>query len=158
MLAFHFAHQEKEHMFTLPNGTPIDVDMLETAMEDSDLANRYFLNLLTGEVVFFSEYLGLSDEEERLWEEIDGSDDYVAIERIPSHEAYQWMVEFVDEIVAPADEPAAEKLYIALDGKGAFRRFKDTLYRVDDQWRHAWYQWKDGRQKAAVEEWLESIL
>jgi len=71
-------------MITLPNGKSIDLDMLETAMEDSDLAHRYFLNLVSGEVVFFSDYLGLSDEEERLLEEIDGSNDYVAIERIPS--------------------------------------------------------------------------
>ena len=145
-------------MFTLPNGKSIDLDMLETAMEDSDLAHRSFLNLVTGEVVFFSDYLGLSEEDERLLEEIDGSDDYVAIERIPSHEAYQWMVDFVDELVAPADEPAAEKLSIALDGKGAFRRFKDTLHRVDDQWLQAWYQWRDKRLRAAVEEWLESVL
>ena len=75
-------------------------------------------------------------------DEIDGSDDYVAIERIPSHEAYQWMVDFVDEMVAPADQHAAEKLFIALDGKGAFRRFKDTLQRLDDQWLQAWYQWR----------------
>ena len=33
-------------MITLPNGTSIDLDMLETAMEDSDLGNRYFLSLL----------------------------------------------------------------------------------------------------------------
>src|SRR5437762_11713705 len=102
-------------MMTLPNGNSIDLDMLETAMEDSDQANRYFLNLVTGEVVFFSDYLGLSDEDERLLEEIDGSTDYVAIERIPSHEAYRWMVDFVDDIVAPADEQAADKLSIALD-------------------------------------------
>src|SRR5437764_11612781 len=105
-------------MITLPNGKSIDRDMLETAMEDSDLANRYFLNLVTGEVVFFSDYLGLSDEDERLSEEIDGSNDYVAIERIPSHEAYQWMVDFVDEMVAPADEYTAEKLSMALNGNG----------------------------------------
>src|SRR5437868_15500361 len=107
---------------TLPNGKPIDLDMLETAMEDADLANRYFVNLVTGEVVFFSDSLGLSDEDERLLEEIDGSSDYVAIERIPSHEAYQWMVDFVHEMVAPVDEHAAELLSIALNGKGAFRR------------------------------------
>ena len=145
-------------MITLPNGKSIDLDMLETAMEDSDLANRYFLNLVTGEVVFFSDYLGLSDEDERLAEEIDGSNDYVAIERIPSHEAYQWMVDFVDEMVAPADEHAAEKLSIALNGKGAFRHFKDTLHGVDDKWLQAWYRWKDERLKAAVEEWLKSFL
>ena len=145
-------------MFTLPNGKPIDLEMLESAMEDSELTHSYFLNLVTGEVVFFSDYLGLSEEDERLEEEIDGSNDYVAIERIPSHEAYQWMVEFVDELVAPADEDAAEKLFIALDGKGAFRRFKDTLHRVDEQWLQAWYQWRDQRLRAAVQEWLQSIL
>src|SRR2546421_10794841 len=124
-------------MITLPNGKSIDKDMLETAMEDSDLAHRYFLNLVSGEVVFFSDDLGLSEEDERLLEEIDGSNDYVAIEPIPSHEAYQWMVEFVDEMVAPSDEPAAEKLFMALHGKGAFRRFKDTLHRLDEHWLQA---------------------
>ena len=145
-------------MHTLPNGKSLDLDMLETAMEDSDLAHRYFLNLVTGEVVFFSDYLGISDDDERLLEEIDGSTDYIAIERIPSHVAYQWMVDFVDELVAPADEQAAEKLSIALNGKGAFRRFKDTLHRVDEQWLQAWSQWKNQRLEAAVEEWLQSVL
>lgn len=145
-------------MATLPNGTPIDMDMLEVAMEDADLGNRYFLNMITGEVVFFSDDLGLSEEDEHLSEEIDGSDDYVAVERIPSHEAYQWMVDFVDEVVAPADENAAEKLSIALDGKGAFRRFKDTLHRVDNQWLQAWYQWRDRQLEAALDEWLKSVL
>jgi len=132
--------------------------MLEVAMEDSDLTNRYFLNLVTGKVVFFSEYVGLSNEEEQLLEEIDGSDDYVAVERIPSHEAYQWMVDFVDEMVAPTDEHAAGKLSIALNGKGAFRRFKDTLHGVDDQWLQAWYQWRDKQLKAAVDEWIKSVF
>lgn len=145
-------------MITLPNGKVIDQEMLETAMEDSDLANSYFLNLVTGEVVFFSEYAGLSDEDERLLEAIDGSNDYVAIERIPSHEAYQWMVDFVDELVAPADEQAAQQLFIALHGKGAFRRFKETLHRVDEQWLQAWYQWKHQRLEAALEAWLKSFL
>jgi hypothetical protein len=145
-------------MITLPNGKPIDLDMLETAMEDSDLANRYFLNLVTGEVVFFSDYLGLSDEDERLSEEIDGNNDYIAIERIPSHKAYQWMADFVDEIVAPTNENAAEKLSLALDGKGAFSRFKNTLHRVDEQWLQAWYQFRDKKLKAAVEAWLKDVL
>ena len=145
-------------MITLPNGKSIDLDMLETAMEDSDLANRYFLNLLSGEVVFFSDHLGLSDEDERLLEEIDGSNDYVAIERIPSQESYQWMVDFVDEVVALADEHAAEQLSMALNGKGAFRRFKDTLHRIDDQWLQAWYQWRDKQLEAALDEWLKSVL
>jgi hypothetical protein len=145
-------------MMTLPNGNSIDQDMLETAMEDSDLANRYFLNLVSGEVVFFSDHLGLSGEEERLLEDIDGSNDYVAIEPIPSQVAYQWMVDFVDELVAPADEHAAETLARAINGNGAFRRFKDALHHVDDQWLQAWYQWRDEQLEAALDEWLKSVL
>jgi Uncharacterised protein family (UPF0158) len=145
-------------MNTLPNGNPIELDMLEAAMEDSELSNRYYLNLVSGKVVFFSDDLGLSEEDERLSEEIDESDDYIAVDRIPSREAYQWMVDFVDEIVAPSDENDAEKLSIALEGKGAFRRFKDTLHRVDEKWLQAWYQWRDKQLKAAVEEWLKSVL
>jgi hypothetical protein len=145
-------------MITLPNGKSVDRDMLEMAMEDSDLANMHFLKLVTGEVVFFSEYLGPSDEDERLLEEIDGSNDYVATPRIPSHEAYQWMVDFVDEMVAPADEYSAEKLSIALNGRGAFRRFKDTLHLVDDRWLQAWYQWRNKQLEVAVDEWLKSVL
>jgi len=145
-------------MNTLPNGNPIELDMLETAMEDSDLSNRYYLNLVSGKVVFFSDDLGLSEEDERLSEEIDESDDYIAVDRIPSHVAYQWMVDFVEEMVAPTDENAADKLSIALEGKGAFRRFKDTLYRVDEKWQQSWYQFRDKQLKDAVEEWLKSVL
>src|SRR5258708_39903282 len=103
----------------LPNGKSIDQDILETAMEDSDLGNRYFVNLVKGEAVFFSDDLGLADEDERLLEEIDGSNEYVAVERIPSHEAYQWMVDYLDEMVDPPAEYAAEHLPIALHGSGA---------------------------------------
>jgi Uncharacterised protein family (UPF0158) len=116
------------------------------------------LNLVTGEVVFSSEYLGLSDEDERLLEAIGGSDDYVATQHIPSYVVYQWMVDFVDEVVAPADKHAAETVSIALHGKGAFRRFKDTLHRVDDQWLQAWYQWKQTQLEAAIDEWLKGVL
>jgi hypothetical protein len=145
-------------VITLPNGNSIDLDMLEIALDDSDPTHRYFLNLVTGEVVFLSDDLGPSDEDERLSEDIDGSNDYVAIERIPSHQAYQWRVEFVDEVVAPADEDAASQLSIALHGKGAFRRFKDALHRVNDQWLQAWYQWKQTQLESAIDEWLKSVL
>src|SRR5437879_13492870 len=97
-------------MITLPNGKSIDLDMLETAMEDSDLANRYFLNLVTGEVDFFSDYLGLSEEDEHLLEEIDGSEDYVTVERIPSQGDSQWLVALVDDRAAQAGGDPARRL------------------------------------------------
>jgi Uncharacterised protein family (UPF0158) len=139
---------------TLPNGKPIDKDMLEVAMEDSDLCHSYYLNVQTGEVAWFSEYDGPSDEKEQLLDEIDSTHNYIAIEHISSHEAYQWMEDFVAEIVEPKDERVAEKLSIALMGKGAFRRFKDILHRVGDEWVQAWYQWKGARLDEAITQWL----
>jgi hypothetical protein len=96
-------------MNTLPNGNPIELDILEAAMEDSDLSNRYYLNLVSGKVVFFSDDLDLSEEDEPLSEEIDESDDYIAVDRIPSHEAYRWMVDFVDEMVTPSEKNGSKR-------------------------------------------------
>jgi hypothetical protein len=114
-------------MATLPNGKPIDMEMLEVAMEDGDLAYTYFMNTLTGEVVFSSDYDDI-EEQEKLAAEIDGSNHYVRVERIPSFQAYQWMVDFKEEVVAPQDEITARRLSYALDGKGAFSRFKNALF------------------------------
>lgn len=68
------------------------------------------------------------------------------------------MADFVAEVVTPKDEQAAEKLSIALMGKGAFRRFKDILYTLDEEWSKSWYEWKDRKLKEAVDAWLESVL
>jgi hypothetical protein len=46
-----------------------------------------------------------------------------------------------------------EKLWIALDGKGAFRRFKDVLLDYPAQ-REAWFEFEDQKINAAVEEWV----
>lgn len=144
-------------MLTLPNGKHIYEDMVETAMEDSDLTNSYYLNTQTGEVSFFSEYDDVSDEREKQLEEIESSDHYLPIERIPTHEAYQWMEDFVGSVVAPKDAQVAEKLSIALMGKGAFGRFKAVLHRVDDEWLQGWYQWRDHHLKEAMKEWFASL-
>ncbi|GHO76945.1 hypothetical protein KSD_47160 [Ktedonobacter sp. SOSP1-85] len=144
-------------MTTLPNGKPIDMEMLEVAMEDSNLTNTYYLNTQTGEVLFLSEDDDM-EKQEQLAEEIEGSNDYVRIERIPSSEAYQWMNSFVEEIVAPKDQRAAQKLSAALQGKGAFRRFKNTLYTLGEQWTQTWYDWRDQQLKEAMEAWLREVL
>jgi hypothetical protein len=144
-------------MFTLPNGKHIDEAMVEVAMEDSNLTNSYYLNTQTGEVAFFSEYDDVTDEREKQLEEIETSSHYLPIERISTHEAYQWMEDFVTEVVAPKNAQVAEKLSIALMGKGAFGRFKTVLHRVGEEWVQTWYQWRDNQLKEAMKEWLASL-
>jgi Uncharacterised protein family (UPF0158) len=144
-------------MFTLPNGKPVDREMIELAMEDGNLEHSYYLNIHTGEVTFLSAFINTAEEIEQQVEGIETSDEYVPIERLPSSEAYQWMEQFVAEIVAPKDALAAETLSIALMGKGAFRRFKDVLHRLGEEWVQAWYRWRSDQFTHAMREWLADL-
>ena len=41
--------------------------------------------------------------------------------------------------------------------KGAFRRFKDVLNRVDEKWAQEWYQYKDEQFHEAMREWFANL-
>ncbi len=144
-------------MLQLTNGKSIDELMIEEAMDDANRGNLYFWNTDTGEVLFLSELDAFTDEREQELDEIDGSDIYIPIERIDSSEAYSWMEDFVAQVAAPRSTRVAEKLSIALMGRGAFGRFKDVLHMVGDDWAQAWYDWRDRRLKDAMYEWFESL-
>jgi hypothetical protein len=67
-----------------------------------------------------------------------------------------WSLSWMKWSLQPTKMPPHD-LSIALHGKGAFRRFKDTLHSVDDQWLQAWYQWKQTQLEAAIDEWLKNV-
>lgn len=77
---------------------------------------------------------------------------YVDIPRKPSYESYNLIVEFASSV---KDRGLREKLDIALDGKGAFRRFKNVLSGYPEEKR--WYAFKDERLRQEVIDWLNSI-
>ena len=45
---------------------------------------------------------------------------------------------------------------VALDGKGAFGRFKRVLARYPEE-RERWFEFSDRRLRARIDEWLESV-
>jgi len=63
------------------------------------------------------------------------------------------MVEFTEKV---EDELLREKLSIALDGKGAFRRFKNVIADYPG-YRERWFKFSDERKNKKVIEWLNSI-
>ncbi len=63
------------------------------------------------------------------------------------------MVEFAKKV---EDELLREKLSIALDGKGAFKRFKNVMADYPDC-REKWFKFRDERINKKVIEWLNSI-
>ena len=70
-----------------------------------------------------------------------------------SYEGYEDMNAFIGTV---NDEHLAELLNVAINGKGAFRRFKDVLEGYPEE-RDRWFHFKDDRLKERALEWLEDI-
>jgi len=131
----------------------ICLDELCSAMEDSSYEHRYYLDLKTGEIVLISDWMD-EEEVERLREGIeDRPDRYRQIPKVESYEAYRDMEDFIATV---EDEHLAELLEVAINGRGAFRRFKDVLLRYPEE-RERWFGFKDERMEQRALEWLDGI-
>jgi hypothetical protein len=75
---------------------------------------------------------------------------YLRIDPVSSREQYRWMERFIATV---EDEELRRRLNIAIDGKGAFRRFKDALmsHPVD---RERWFAFRSERLRSCMESWL----
>ncbi len=77
---------------------------------------------------------------------------YIGVPEADSHEGYRDMERFILTI---QDERLQDRLWQAIEGRGAFRRFKDVLaghYREEKRW----YAFQDDRIRARILDWLES--
>jgi hypothetical protein len=131
----------------------IDLDELYDAMENSSYEVEYYLDLETGEILFVSE--GMDDEEtgklkNQIEEELGR---YELIPKAESYEGYRDMQAFITTV---EDDHLSELLEVAINGKGAFRRFKDVLLNYPEE-RERWFQFKDDRMKERALEWLDDI-
>ena len=131
----------------------IDLDELYDARENSSYEVEYYLDLETGEILFVSE--GMDDEEtgklkNQIEEELDR---YEPIPKAESYEGYRDMQAFIATV---EDDHLSELLEVAINGKGAFRRFKDVLLNYPEE-RERWFQFKDDRMKERALEWLDDI-
>jgi len=125
----------------------VDWVELEGALENNSPELHSFLNRITGDVIRV--FRGSDDADSRL-REVEADPEFVYIEPISSREQYRWMEEFIEEVEDPV---LKDKLNIAIDGKGAFRRFKDVLvgYPTD---REAWFAKRGVKLRAHMNEWL----
>jgi hypothetical protein len=77
---------------------------------------------------------------------------YVEVPRVTSSVGHQMMEAFIATVRAPA---LRDRLDDAIRGRGAFRRFKDTLRRESDE-TDRWYAFKRERLAEQVRRWLDS--
>ena len=109
--------------------------------------HQLFYNIETGKFDFYIDpiYSGIEDDYERFEEEC-----WIAAPGQRDLNEYDIMADFAESVPDPR---ANELLSVALEGKGAFRRFKDTLHRVGLA-----DEWYDFKHKAFVDiarEWCE---
>jgi hypothetical protein len=105
-----------------------------------------FYNTETGEFEYYSGYMDLGDDDIEKYE----NGIYIAAPSQWDLDEYSIMEEFVGTV---ADPYKNELLSVAIEGKGAFRRFKDTLYRVDLT--DLWYTFKNNAFIEIAREWCE---
>jgi hypothetical protein len=129
---------------------PIDWDDLEIAVERNAPNTESFLDLSTGQVITI---VGNEPEAPLKRKQVaDNIESYVRIEPASSREQYRWMERFVSSV---AEEPLRERLIISIDGKGAFRRFKDVLLAYPAE-RERWFSYRADLLHWHVHNWLDS--
>jgi len=130
----------------------IDLDQLCEALEDSSYEHDYYLDMETGEIIFLSEYMEDKDSK-RLKVRIEK--DFGRYEYIPTAESYEGHRDMRDFVATVDDEHVAELLEVAINGRGAFRRFKDVLLNYPEE-RERWFRFKDDRMEERARDWLDS--
>jgi hypothetical protein len=135
---------------TGPINLELDWDSLEIAVERNSPDTDSYLDLTTGRVVTITS----GDPEATLNRQqiSENIRNFVRVEPASSREQYRWMEKFVGSVT---DEPLRERLIISIDGKGAFRRFKDVLLAYPAE-RERWFSYRAELLHWHIQNWLES--
>lgn len=123
----------------------IDLSSLASALEDHSEGTTWWFDPQTGEVESWSEFFSSEEEEEH-----PGDRGLIPVEPIPSGVGYRDMEDFIGRV---RDPRARDLLQRAIEGRGAFRRFKDTLFEFPAL-RTAWFAFHDARTERRALEWL----
>ena len=101
----------------------VDLEEIANALADqTDYEHRWLINPRTGEIEFWTADTGIDGQNPVDLDELD----LICIDPLPSYVWYQDMADFAAQLT---DERAGRRLMRAIQGRGAFRRFKDALYR-----------------------------
>ena len=125
---------------------PVDWEALEDAFENNAPEVHSYLHLTTGEVLRVVD--GVADPQMHVRIASDGN--YLRIDPVSSREQYRWMERFIP---LAEDTDLRDKLTQAIDGKGAFRRFKDVLMSFGEE-REKWFTFRSERLRTFMEAWL----
>ncbi|MDH6626502.1 hypothetical protein M2271_004319 [Streptomyces sp. LBL] len=126
---------------------PVDMEMLAMLLEGDPAESGGRLDLHTGECwPAFTEELDPGPSAE----EADHPERWLYVPALGSRAGYRDMELFIDGL---GDFALADRLRIAMGGRGAFRRFKDALAGDEGSWRR-YHRFRDERQRGRARAWL----
>jgi hypothetical protein len=125
---------------------PVDWEALEDAFENNAPEVHSYLHLVTGDVLRVVD--GVADPQ--MHARISTDPNYLRVEPVSSREQYRWMERYIPMV---EDPELQKKLTQAIDGKGAFRRFKDVLMSYAAE-RERWFSFRSERLRIFMEAWL----
>ena len=126
----------------------ISWEALEDAFENNAPEVHSYLHMTTGEVLRVVD--GVADP--AMHQRIASDAGYLRVDPVSSREQYRWMERFIATV---QDAELRSRLVAAIDGKGAFRRFKDVLMSFPAD-RERWFQFRTERLRSCMEAWLEA--
>ena len=127
---------------------PVAWEALEDAFENNAPEVHSYLNLDNGDVIRIVDGVA----EPSMHTRIASDPDYLLVDPVSSREQYRWM----ERYIATVEEPdLRQKLVGAIDGKGAFRRFKDVLMGFPVE-RERWFTFRSERLRSAMQTWLDA--
>jgi hypothetical protein len=126
----------------------LDLEEIGNALADqTDYEHRWLISPQTGEILFWTADTGIDGQTPVDLDELD----LVCIDPLPSWVWYQDMADFAEGIT---NEGAGHRLARTIQGKGAFRRFRDELHVGYPELLPAWYAFRDIRAKRRAAQWL----
>ena len=127
---------------------PVDWEALEDAFENNAPEVHSYLHVQTGEVLRVVD--GIADPE--MHARIAADTAYLRVDPVSSREQYRWMERYIPMV---EDVELRAKLAVSIDGKGAFRRFKDVLMSYATE-RERWFAFRSERLRILMEAWLNA--
>jgi hypothetical protein len=131
-----------------PRDVPVDWEALEDAFENNAPEVHSYLQLATGEVIRVVD--GVADPQ--MHARIAADPGYLRVDPVSSREQYRWMERFIPMV---ENGELRARLHQAIDGKGAFRRFKDVLMAHAEE-RERWFTYRSERLKTFMDAWLSA--
>jgi hypothetical protein len=125
---------------------PIDLQELAAILEGDPFYDEARIDLKTGQLWLHGPGYDIDDDAD----DEDDEDRWLYVENQGSHDGYRDMERFIATI---KDPEIADRLEIAITGKGAFRRFKDVLARWPDELAR-YFLLCEERQRGRARAWL----